>query len=117
LREDLPVGPPRGCDEDYVNGGRLYKLYCGACHNARPLSERPFSNNEVSLAHMREQAYLTGQEYRQIMHFLRRWHDLGPPTPDVGPSPKRLVFPQPINELREGATPAEPQPAPPPAQP
>src|SRR5438876_10950454 len=67
LREDLPVDPPAGCDEDrdYLEGGRLYKQYCGACHNARPLSERPFSNNEVSTAHMREQAYLTGREYRQ----------------------------------------------------
>jgi hypothetical protein len=117
LREDLPVDPPAGCaeDRDYLEGGRLYKYYCGSCHNARQLSERPFSNNEVSTAHMREQAYLTGREYRQIIHFLRRWHDLGPPTPDVPPSPKRLVFPQPVSELRDGAAPAEAQPAPPPA--
>jgi hypothetical protein len=114
LREDLPVDPPGGCgeDRDYLEGGRLYKQYCGSCHNARPLSERPFSNNDISTAHMREQAYLTGREYRQIVHFLRRWHDLGPPTPDVAPSPKRLVFPQPISELRDGATPAESKPAP-----
>jgi hypothetical protein len=113
LREDLPADPP-GCDGDrnYLEGGRLYKQYCGSCHNARPLGERPFGNNEVSLAHMREQAYLTGREYRQLLHYLRRWHDLGPPTPDAGPSPKRLVFPQPVAELRDDAAADK---APPPA--
>ena len=112
LREDLPADAP-GCDPDFLEGGRLYKQYCGSCHNARPLSERPFSNNEVSLAHMRDQAYLTGREYRQIVHYLRRWHDLGPPTPAVETSPKRLVFPQPVSELRaetgEPPKPAEPE--------
>jgi hypothetical protein len=102
LRGDVPADPP-GCgaeDRDCLEGGRLYKLYCGYCHNARPLGERPFSNNEVALAHMREQAYLTGREHRQILHYLRRWHDLGPPTPDVEPSPKRFFYGQPVNELK-----------------
>ncbi len=103
-RGEFPVDPPSDCDgghwDDYVNGGQLFKLYCGSCHNARPLAERPFANYEVAVAHMREQAYLTGKEYRQIIHFLRRWNDLGPPTPDVEPSPKRFFFEQPITELR-----------------
>ena len=65
-REDLPFDPPNdnskyedGCAE----GGRLFKNYCGSCHNARPLSERPFANYQVAVAHMRDQAYLTGKEY------------------------------------------------------
>ena len=102
----FPVDPPRpggGDFDDCVAGGRLFQLYCGSCHNARPLSERPFSNYEVATAHMREQAYLTGKEYRQIIHFLRRWHDVGPPSPDVPPSPRRLAFSQPIPEAREEA--------------
>ncbi len=96
--------PPAGPDcqfDDRVNGGELFKMYCGACHNARALGERPFASYEVALAHMREQANLTGKEYRQIIHFLRRWHDLGPPTPEVEPSPKHLTFGQPIPELRD----------------
>jgi hypothetical protein len=103
LRKDLPTDPPgphAAAEDDCVAGGKLFRLYCGSCHNARPLGERPFSNYQVAVAHMRDQAYLTGKEYRQIIHFLRRWHDVGPPTPPVGPSPKRLVFPQPISELR-----------------
>ena len=64
----------------------------GTGHNARPLGERPLSNYHVAVAHMRDQAYLTGKEFRQIIAFLRRWQDVGPPTPDVGPSPKRFVF-------------------------
>jgi len=104
--------------DDYLSGGRIFQMYCGACHNARPLAERPFSNYEVASAHMREQAYLTGKEYRQLIHFLRRWHDVGPPTPEVEPGPKRFFFSQPLNELRE--RPAETIPAPtrlPPAAP
>jgi hypothetical protein len=100
---DLPGDGRHGHHDDCVAGGKLFKMYCGACHNARPLSERPFSNHEVATAHMREQAYLTGKEYRQLIHFLRRWHDVGPPTPDVEPSPKKLMFSQPIPELRSKA--------------
>src|SRR5262245_33458378 len=70
---EAPVDPPgdahHGHHDDYVAGGKLFKMYCGNCHNARPLSERPFSNYEVATAHMREQAYLTGKEYRQLIYF------------------------------------------------
>jgi hypothetical protein len=120
LRGDVPVDPPGTpppcpADDDCANGGRLFKLYCGSCHNARPLGERPFSNYQVAIAHMRSQAYLTGKEYRQIIMFLRRWDNVGPPTPPVGPSPKRLIFAQPIGEPPEKPAAAEPAPAPPPA--
>jgi hypothetical protein len=115
-RADVPVDPPRaltGAQDDCVAGGRLFKMYCGSCHNARPLGERPFSNYHVAVAHMREQAYLTGKEYRQIILFLRRWNDVGPATPDVPPSPKRFIYSQPISELRGENKPTSPVPAPP----
>src|SRR5262245_58245748 len=63
---EAPVDPPRDGGsgfEDCVSGGRLFQLYCGSCHNARALGERPFANYEVAMSHMREQAYLTGKEY------------------------------------------------------
>lgn len=105
---DTPVDPPQDSRgfEDRVGGGQLFQMYCGACHNARALGERPFSNYEVATAHMREQAYLTGTEYRKILHFLRRWHEVGPPTPEVTPSPRRFFFSQPVPELR----PRDPEP-------
>src|SRR5436190_12667388 len=62
LRKDLPFdapGPHAAAEDDRVAGGRLFQLYCGSCHNARPLGERPFSNYQVAVAHMRSQAYLT----------------------------------------------------------
>jgi hypothetical protein len=117
LRGDVPVDPPRphtAADDDCAAGGRLYKLYCGSCHNARPLGERPFNNYEVAIAHMRSQAYLTGKEYRQIILFLRRWDNVGPPTPDVPPSPKRFIFSQPIGEPGQAAPAANSTPPPPP---
>ena len=30
--------------EDEVTGGQLFSMYCGYCHNARAIGERPFSN-------------------------------------------------------------------------
>jgi hypothetical protein len=116
LRQEVPVDPPRMtplAEDECVEGGRLFKYYCGSCHNARPLGERPLSNYHVAIAHMRDQAYLTGKEYRQIIMFLRRWQEVGPPTPAVEPSPKRLIFSQPIAELR----PESPRGAPPPNRP
>ena len=52
---------------------------------------------------MRVRSNLTGKEYAKLMEFLRRWNDVPPPTPPVEPSPKRLIFSQPMNELREQA--------------
>ncbi|MCA9193480.1 MAG: hypothetical protein KDB03_17025 [Planctomycetales bacterium] len=89
----------QGSFEDCVEGGELFKIYCGSCHNARPLAERNFRETEVSFSHMKTQAYLTGEEYRKLIHYLRRWHDLGPPVSDEEPSPKRFFFSQPIAEL------------------
>jgi len=122
LRENQPVDPPGPgsyTDNDCAEGGRLWKQYCGSCHNARPLGERPFSNYHVAITHMRSQAYLTGEEYRQIIAFLRRWQDVGPATPPLNPSPKRFEFAQPLSELRgepskddSGAPPPPPGPGP-----
>jgi hypothetical protein len=120
LREGMPVDPPRAttqAQDDCAAGGQLFKQYCGSCHNARPLGERPFSNYHVAMTHMRDQAYLTGKEYRQLMYFLRRWDNVGPPTPPVEPSPKRFFFSQPISELREETAKARPPAAPPPTGP
>ena len=94
-------------------------MYCNQCHTVRALGERPFVYYQNVMAHMRVRANLTGEEYAKLMEFLRRWHDIPQPTPPVGPSPKRLIFSQPIAELREEqaaqerpAAPAQPQPAP-----
>ena len=88
------------CYEDSLTGGQVFTMYCGYCHNAPALAERPFANFRNVAAHMRVRANLTGKEYAKVMEFLRRWHDVGGDHPPVEPSPKRLLFSQPINELR-----------------
>jgi hypothetical protein len=103
--------------EDSLTGGEVFSMYCNQCHNARTLAERPFLNYENVMAHMRVRANLTGVEYEKLLEFLRRWQDVTAPTPPVGPSPKRVIFPQPIAELHDEVAPqAEPaapaQPAP-----
>jgi hypothetical protein len=97
-----PARVAEGCDcyEDSLTGGQIFAMYCGYCHNAPALAERPFSNYKNVAAHMRIRANLTGKEYARLMEFLRRWNDVPPPNPPLEPSPKRLIFSQPIAELR-----------------
>jgi hypothetical protein len=97
--------------EDSLTGGEVFAMYCNQCHNARALGERPFSNYQNVAAHMRVRINLTGKEYEKLLEFLRRWHDIPSPTPSNEPSPKRLIFPQPIAELREEPKPAGVPPA------
>ena len=92
---DAPNGRASLSYDQRVDGGTLYKQHCSRCHNGRPLSERSFAQNEVSLAHMRDFAGLTGEEYRKIVQYMRRWHGVGPATPDVEPAPKRMFFDDP----------------------
>jgi hypothetical protein len=59
---------------------------------------------------MRVRAQFTGEEYEKLMEFLRRWHDIPQSTPpvDPSPSPKRLIFSQPVAELRAEIAPNTP---------
>jgi hypothetical protein len=95
------------CYEDSLTGGQVFAMYCSYCHNAPNLSERNFANFRNVASHMRVRANLTGKEYARLMEFLRRWNDVPPPNPPPGPGPKRLIFSQPVNELRP-QTPASP---------
>jgi hypothetical protein len=118
-----PATEACGCYEDSLTGGQVFTMYCSYCHNAPALAERPFSNFQNVAAHMRVRANLTGKEYAKLMEFLRRWHDVPPPSPRPEPSPKRLIFSEQIQELRpkEPAKPEAPMPGkagelPPPAK-
>lgn len=87
--------------QDEVTGGQLFTMYCGFCHNARAIGERPFSNYQNVLAHMRVRALMTGEEQAKIEAFFRRWHDVPPASEPIEHAPKRQIFSQPIPELRE----------------
>jgi len=114
-RMPSPAKEAEACDcyEDSLTGGQVFTMYCGYCHNAPALAERPFSNFQNVAAHMRVRANLTGKEYAKLVAWLRRWHDVPPPHPPLEPSPKRFVFSQPIAELRPKAPPQETAPKPP----
>jgi hypothetical protein len=102
------------CYEDSLTGGQIFTMYCSSCHNAPSLAERPYSQFRNVAAHMRVRANLTGKEYAKLMEFLRRWSDVPPPTPPLEPPPKRLIFSQPIAELRPKQPAASAAPAAPP---
>jgi hypothetical protein len=102
LRDAGPTQTGQGCSyEESVEGHRLFAVYCAACHNARPLAERPFANYQNVMQHMRVRANLTGQESAKLMAWLRRWHDVPSPDQREGGTAKRFIFGQPIPELRE----------------
>ena len=94
-------GQACGSYEDSLTGGKIFTMYCSYCHNAPQLSERNFANFKNVATHMRVRANLTGKEYAKLMEFLQRWNDVPECTPPPEPSPKRLIFSQPINELRD----------------
>jgi hypothetical protein len=89
------------CYEDSLTGRQVFDMYCAACHNARSLAERPFSNYRNAAAHMRVRANLTGKEYAELMALLRRWHDVPPPGQQETPAPTRFFFSREINELKQ----------------
>jgi hypothetical protein len=101
LRMPSPGKEGHGSYEDSLEGGHVFEMYCAACHNARSLAERPFSNYQNVAAHMRVRANLTGKEYAKLLAFMRRWADVPNPPQADDPSPKRFIYSQPIEELRE----------------
>ncbi len=101
LRMPSPGQEGDCCYEDSLTGGHIFAMYCGMCHNARALAERPFANYQNVAAHMRVRASLTGKEYAKLVVWLRRWHDVPPPVQNEAPEPKRFIYSQPITELRQ----------------
>jgi hypothetical protein len=102
-RMPSPAKEESACEsyEDSLTGGQVFTMYCSYCHNAPNLGERNFANFKNVATHMRVRANLTGKEYARLMEFLQRWNDVPPPNPPDEPSPKRLIFAQPLNELRD----------------
>lgn len=104
LRMPPPETGGSGSYEDSLTGGQVFDMYCAYCHNARALAERPFASYQNAFAHMRVVANLTGKEYSKLMAWMDRWYDLPAPEAHETPSPKRMIFGQPIPELRQQKT-------------
>jgi hypothetical protein len=94
-------GHAHGNYEDSLTGKQVFTMYCGYCHFARSLAERPLANYRTAAAHMRVVADLTGKEHAKLMEYLRRWHDIPSPGQRETLAPNQHIFAQPINELRQ----------------
>jgi hypothetical protein len=87
--------------EDSLTGGQVFTMYCGYCHFARSLAERPFANYRTAAAHMRVVADLTGKEHAKLLEYMRRFHDIPPGDQTESSPPNRFFYSQPLNELRQ----------------
>jgi hypothetical protein len=96
-----PESKSCGCYKDSLTGGQIFEMYCGYCHNARSLAERPFSNYKNVAQHMRVRANIPGEDYAKLVAWMRRWSDVPSPEQSETPAPNRFIFSQPINELRQ----------------
>ena len=54
-----------------INGGTVYSVTCGRCHNPRAPNERTDAEWAVIIQHMRVRANITGAEARAVLGFLQ----------------------------------------------
>jgi hypothetical protein len=52
-------------------GAREWSAYCGACHNARPASERSPAEWDTIVLHMRVRANLPAGDAQALLAYLR----------------------------------------------
>jgi mono/diheme cytochrome c family protein len=71
-------GPPALAAEEEAErralvrrGARLWSPYCGACHNARPASERSPAEWDTIMLHMRVRANLPAEDARALLEYLK----------------------------------------------
>lgn len=63
------AGPQR---ELFVEGARLWPVYCAQCHNARPGSQFSPAQWDAITMHMRTQSIMPAKDMRAIKEFLKQ---------------------------------------------
>ena len=54
-----------------LSGAQLWAQTCIHCHNSRSPASYSDAEWNIAMSHMRQQAHLTGDQYRKILEFLR----------------------------------------------
>jgi len=54
-----------------ISGAQLWAQTCAHCHNSRSPASYNDAKWALTVNHMRQQAYLTGEESRKILEFLQ----------------------------------------------
>jgi mono/diheme cytochrome c family protein len=63
------AGPQR---KIFVEGARLWPVYCAQCHNARPGSQFSPAQWDAITMHMRTQSIMPAKDMRAIKEFLKQ---------------------------------------------
>ncbi len=56
----------------FVEGARLWPVYCAQCHNARPGSQFSPAQWDTITMHMRTQSIMPAKDMRAIKEFLKQ---------------------------------------------
>ncbi len=56
----------------FVEGAKLWPVYCAQCHNARPGSQFSPSQWDAITMHMRTQSIMPAKDMRAIKEFLKQ---------------------------------------------
>jgi mono/diheme cytochrome c family protein len=55
----------------FIEGARLWPVYCAQCHNARPGSQFSPAQWDIITMHMRTQSIMPAKDIRAIKEFLK----------------------------------------------
>ncbi len=55
----------------FLNGARLWPVYCSQCHNARPGSQFSPAQWDAIMMHMRTQSNMPAKDARAIKEYLK----------------------------------------------
>ncbi len=55
----------------FLDGARLWPVYCSQCHNARPGSEFSPAQWDIIMMHMRTQSNMPAKDARAIKEYLK----------------------------------------------
>jgi len=55
----------------FLDGARLWPVYCSQCHNSRPVSEFSPAQWDIIMMHMRTQSNMPAKDARAIKEYLK----------------------------------------------
>ncbi len=69
---NAPAAEPTEPKKLFLEGAKLWPVYCAQCHNARPGSQFSPAQWDAITMHMRTQSIMPAKDMRAILAFLKQ---------------------------------------------